>query len=124
MGKVKYILLDCDNTLCLSERLAFEACTDLTNELLEKYIDHPERDQIIAREMGWHHLLGEVGLLREERRESVSKQRHLHQCGEERGKLHLQVSTRLRGSQLREDRRLTRTHVPSQRGVYPLTQRY
>ncbi|OAL33200.1 hypothetical protein AYO20_07517 [Fonsecaea nubica] len=37
MGKVKYILLDCDNTLCLSERLAFEACTDLTNELLELY---------------------------------------------------------------------------------------
>ncbi|KIW69989.1 hypothetical protein PV04_02301 [Phialophora macrospora] len=37
MGKAKYILLDCDNTLCLSERLAFEACTDLTNELLEKY---------------------------------------------------------------------------------------
>ncbi|OAP64220.1 hypothetical protein AYL99_00192 [Fonsecaea erecta] len=37
MGKVKYILLDCDNTLCLSERLAFEACTDLTNELLEMY---------------------------------------------------------------------------------------
>jgi beta-phosphoglucomutase-like phosphatase (HAD superfamily) len=35
--QVKYILLDCDNTLCLSERLAFEACTDLTNELLEKY---------------------------------------------------------------------------------------
>ncbi|KAF2765852.1 HAD-like protein [Teratosphaeria nubilosa] len=34
MGKVKYILLDCDNTLCQSERLAFEACADLTNELL------------------------------------------------------------------------------------------
>jgi HAD superfamily hydrolase (TIGR01509 family) len=31
------VLLDCDNTLCLSERLAFEACADLTNELLEKY---------------------------------------------------------------------------------------
>jgi hypothetical protein len=26
-------------------------------ELLEKYMDHPERDQIIAREMGWNHLL-------------------------------------------------------------------
>jgi len=26
-------------------------------ELLEKYMDHPERDQIIAREMGWSHLL-------------------------------------------------------------------
>ncbi|CAK4030209.1 Phosphorylated carbohydrates phosphatase [Lecanosticta acicola] len=37
MGKVKYILLDCDNTLCQSERLAFEACADLTNEVLEKY---------------------------------------------------------------------------------------
>ncbi|CZT24296.1 related to HAD superfamily hydrolase [Ramularia collo-cygni] len=37
MGKVKYILLDCDNTLCQSERLAFEACADLTNEVMEKY---------------------------------------------------------------------------------------
>lgn len=38
MGKkVDYVLLDCDNTLCLSERLAFEACTELTNEILEKY---------------------------------------------------------------------------------------
>ncbi|KAK8061981.1 phosphoglycolate phosphatase [Apiospora phragmitis] len=37
MPRVKYILLDCDNTLCLSEHLAFEACTDLTNEVLEKY---------------------------------------------------------------------------------------
>src|SRR4029453_11523854 len=30
-------------------------------ELLEKYIDHPDRDQIIAREMGWTHLLNEDG---------------------------------------------------------------
>ena len=37
ISQVKYVLLDCDNTLCLSERLAFEACTDLTNEVLEKY---------------------------------------------------------------------------------------
>lgn len=36
MPKVKYVLLDCDNTLCLSEHLAFEACTDLANEILEK----------------------------------------------------------------------------------------
>lgn len=35
--QVKYILLDCDNTLCQSERLAFEACAELTNELLEKH---------------------------------------------------------------------------------------
>ncbi|RMZ85671.1 hypothetical protein DV737_g674, partial [Chaetothyriales sp. CBS 132003] len=40
--KVKYVLLDCDNTLCLSEHLAFEACADLTNELLAIY-DIPHR---------------------------------------------------------------------------------
>jgi len=37
MPEVKYVLLDCDNTLVLSEQLAFEACTELTNEVLEKY---------------------------------------------------------------------------------------
>ena len=35
--------------------------TERYMELLEKYLDHPERDQIIAREMGWHHLLDEAG---------------------------------------------------------------
>lgn len=35
--QVKYVLLDCDNTLCQSERLAFEACADLTNQVMEKY---------------------------------------------------------------------------------------
>ena len=40
--QIKYILLDCDNTLVQSEALAFEACADLTNELLEKY-QKPER---------------------------------------------------------------------------------
>lgn len=37
MAKVKYILLDCDNTLVQSERFAFEACAELTNEVLEKH---------------------------------------------------------------------------------------
>lgn len=31
--------------------------TEKYMELLEKYIDDPNRDQIIAREMGWYHLL-------------------------------------------------------------------
>ena len=30
-------------------------------ELLERYIDDPNRDQIIAREMGWYHLLDKDG---------------------------------------------------------------
>ena len=33
--------------------------TEKYMELLEKYLDHPERDQIIAREMGWTQLLSE-----------------------------------------------------------------
>src|SRR5947199_5752478 len=35
--------------------------TEKYMELLEKYIDEPNRDQIIAREMGWLHLLDENG---------------------------------------------------------------
>jgi len=35
-GKTTTILFDCDNTLVLSEELAFEACAELANEILEK----------------------------------------------------------------------------------------
>lgn len=31
-----------------------EQRTEKYMELLEKYLDHPQRDEIIAREMGWH----------------------------------------------------------------------
>ena len=35
--------------------------TEKYMELLERFIDDPNRDQIIAREMGWYHLLDEDG---------------------------------------------------------------
>ncbi len=35
--------------------------TERYMELLEKYMDDPNRDQIIAREMGWYHLLDDDG---------------------------------------------------------------
>jgi hypothetical protein len=35
--------------------------TEKYMELLERYIDDPNRDQIIAREMGWTHLLNREG---------------------------------------------------------------
>ena len=35
--------------------------TEKYMELLEKYLDDPNRDQIIAREMGWNHLYDENG---------------------------------------------------------------
>ena len=34
--QIKHILYDCDNTLVLSEALAFEACADLINDILKK----------------------------------------------------------------------------------------
>lgn len=33
--------------------------TEKYSQLLEKYIDHPDCDNIIAKEMGWNHLLDE-----------------------------------------------------------------
>jgi hypothetical protein len=35
-----------------------ERRTEKYMDLLEKYIDDPQRDEIVAREMGWTHLLG------------------------------------------------------------------
>ena len=35
--------------------------TERYMELLEKYLDDPNRDQIIASEMGWNHLINESG---------------------------------------------------------------
>jgi hypothetical protein len=34
-----------------------EQRTEKYMELLEKYLNHPQRDELIAREMGWKHLL-------------------------------------------------------------------
>ncbi|NBC64620.1 MAG: hypothetical protein GVY07_03000, partial [Bacteroidetes bacterium] len=34
--------------------------TEKYSQLFEKYLDHPNRDNIIAREMGWDHLLDET----------------------------------------------------------------
>lgn len=48
-----------------------ERKTERYMELLERYIDDPDRDQIIAREMGWHHLLGKEGAAWEEKVESL-----------------------------------------------------
>lgn len=36
-----------------------EQRTERYMELIEKYMDHPDRDAIIAREMGWTHFMGE-----------------------------------------------------------------
>src|ERR1700710_2973944 len=45
--------------------------TEKYMELLERYIDDPNRDQIIAREMGWNHLLDKDGREREKNVDSL-----------------------------------------------------
>ena len=37
MPKVKELLFDCDNTLVLSEDIAFESCAQLANEVLAQH---------------------------------------------------------------------------------------
>jgi HAD superfamily hydrolase (TIGR01509 family) len=39
--QITTLLLDCDNTLVLSEKLAFAACADLANHILQKHNLHP-----------------------------------------------------------------------------------
>ncbi|KAK2761151.1 hypothetical protein FQN54_001672 [Arachnomyces sp. PD_36] len=54
MTKITQILFDCDNTLVLSEELAFEACADIANEILSKR-DIPDRytgEQLIGDFVG------------------------------------------------------------------------
>jgi hypothetical protein len=34
-----------------------DARTDKYSELLDKYMDHPDRERIVAKEMGWDHIL-------------------------------------------------------------------
>jgi len=54
MAPVKYLLFDCDNTLVLSEELAFEACADLANQILENLgvADRFTGDQLIVSFVG------------------------------------------------------------------------
>ncbi|PWY75158.1 HAD-like protein [Aspergillus heteromorphus CBS 117.55] len=54
MPKITEIFFDCDNTLVLSEELAFEACADLANEILESHdiSDRYTGDQLIQDFVG------------------------------------------------------------------------
>ena len=71
--QAKYILLDCDNTLVQSERLAFEACADLTNHLLEAK-GRPERytvDTLLESFVG-HNFQGMLTKLKERHKLQLS----------------------------------------------------
>lgn len=66
MAPIKQLLFDCDNTLVLSEDLAFEVCADLTNDLLERH-SIPDRytgDMLIVDFIG-QSFRGMMGALQE-----------------------------------------------------------
>jgi len=66
MPKIKYVLLDCDNTLCQSEHLAFEACADLTNELMaEKKIDQRYTAEALLEDFVGYNFRGMLKGLKE-----------------------------------------------------------
>ncbi|OQD65981.1 hypothetical protein PENPOL_c005G06018 [Penicillium polonicum] len=54
MTKITEIFFDCDNTLVLSEELAFEACADLANEILgaNNFTDRYTGEQLIKDFVG------------------------------------------------------------------------
>jgi HAD superfamily hydrolase (TIGR01509 family) len=73
--QAQYILLDCDNTLVQSERLAFEACAELTNEVLEQY-KKPERyttEQLLEDFVG-HNFRGMLVGLQKKHEFEMSKE--------------------------------------------------
>ncbi len=59
--------------------------TEKYMELLERYIDDPNRDQIIAREMGWYHLLDKDGEKWAENVDSTIRARSADDDGGRRG---------------------------------------
>jgi hypothetical protein len=60
-----------------------EKRTERYMELLEKYMDHPQRDEIIAREMNWTHLQEEQGREWEEEVDALFEQDQEDEEGEE-----------------------------------------
>jgi hypothetical protein len=51
-----------------------DARTDKFGELMEKYMDHPDRDRIIAREMGWDHIIEMLDEKEAQEKEGVAGQ--------------------------------------------------
>ena len=50
-----------------------DARTEKYRELMDKYQDHPDQEKIVAREMGWEPLIGEVDELDEEELEEAEE---------------------------------------------------
>ena len=66
-------MLDCDNTLVQSERFAFEACADLTNEVMKKYnIDATYTADSLLEDFVGHNFRGMLKGLQQKHNFSMS----------------------------------------------------
>lgn len=66
MPQIKELLFDCDNTLVLSEDIAFEGCAELANEVLEKYnIDKRYTGPVLQHEFVGMGFKGQLAKLQE-----------------------------------------------------------
>lgn len=66
MPQIKELLFDCDNTLVLSEDIAFEGCAELANEVLAKYnIDHRYTGPVLQHEFVGMGFKGQLAKLQE-----------------------------------------------------------
>jgi HAD superfamily hydrolase (TIGR01509 family) len=66
MTKITQLLFDCDNTLVLSEDLAFEACAEVANQVLEKHnIDKRYTGPQLCNEFVGMNFRGVMGRLQE-----------------------------------------------------------
>jgi len=93
MPKVKYVLLDCDNTLVLSERLAFEACADLTNEIMEKHnIDARYTTDSLLEDFVGQNFRGMVKNLQKKHNFKMSPEEEDDYVNQELGRVTLKLS--------------------------------
>jgi beta-phosphoglucomutase-like phosphatase (HAD superfamily) len=68
-------MLDCDNTLVQSERFAFEACADLTNEVMKKYnIDASYTADSLLEDFVGHNFRGMLKGLQQKHNFSMSEE--------------------------------------------------
>ncbi|KAL1798787.1 hypothetical protein ACET3X_002824 [Alternaria dauci] len=93
MGKAKYIMLDCDNTLVQSERFAFEACADLTNQVLEKHnIDARYTAESLLEDFVGHNFRGMLKGLQEKHNFEMSEEEMEDFVARELGAVTLKLS--------------------------------
>ena len=88
MPQIKELLFDCDNTLVLSEDIAFEGCAELANEVLAKYnIDKRYTGPTLQHEFVGMGFKGQLAKLQEKYNFSMPQEEVQRYVDQELGKI-------------------------------------